>query len=108
MQVSAELDVSSIPMLPGAAECAAAGVLSSLHSQNAKASAAVENPEQAIQHESWPLLVDPQTGDWSICLLKRLGVCMFANMLFSIRYSYFWVECERVNDHHTFCHVGVS
>ncbi|KAL3145556.1 hypothetical protein ABBQ32_003381 [Trebouxia sp. C0010 RCD-2024] len=61
-QVSAELDVSSIPMLPGAAECAAAGVLSSLHSQNAKASAAVENPEQAIQHESWPLLVDPQTG----------------------------------------------
>ena len=61
-QVTAELDVSSIPMLDGASECVAAGVLSSIHSQNAKASAAVENPEQAIQHHAWPLLVDPQTG----------------------------------------------
>lgn len=64
-QVSAELTVSSIPMLDGAAECIAAGVLSSIHSQNAKASAAVENAEQAIQRESWPLLVDPQTGQTS-------------------------------------------
>lgn len=73
MQVSAELNVSSIPMLPGAAESAAAGVLSSIHSQNAKASAAVDNPEQAIQHESWPLLVDPQTGEWLNGSLERLA-----------------------------------
>ncbi len=62
VQVSAELDVSSIPMLDGAVDCVAAGVLSSIHSQNAKASAAVTNAEEAIQHESWPLLVDAQTG----------------------------------------------
>ena len=60
--MTAELEVSSIPMLNGASECVSAGVLSSIHSQNAKASAAVEDPEQAIQHQSWPLLVDPQTG----------------------------------------------
>ena len=54
-------------MLDGAAECVAAGVLSSIHSQNAKASAAVQNAEHAIQHESWPLLVDPQTGQGSCC-----------------------------------------
>ena len=64
-QVTAELDVSSIPTLNGASECVSAGVLSSIHSQNAKASAAVEDPEQAIQHQSWPLLVDPQTGSHS-------------------------------------------
>ena len=49
-------------MLDGAMECLAAGVMSSMHSQNAKASAAVTNAKQAIQHETWPLMVDPQTG----------------------------------------------
>ena len=43
-------------------ECLAAGVMSSMHSQNAKASAAVTSAQQAIQHETWPLMVDPQTG----------------------------------------------
>ena len=43
-------------------ECLAAGVMSSMHSQNAKASAAVTYAQQAIQHETWPLMVDPQTG----------------------------------------------
>lgn len=62
VQVSAELQLQSIPMLAGAAECVAAGVLSSIHIQNAKVSAAVQNAEAATQHEAWPLLVDPQTG----------------------------------------------
>lgn len=62
MQVSTEINVSAVPMLDGAAECVAAGVLSSIHSQNAKASAAVSNAEEAIHLDAWPLLVDPQTG----------------------------------------------
>lgn len=83
--MSAELDVSSIPMLPGAAECSAAGMLSSIHSQNAKASAAVEDPEQAIQHESWPLLVDPQTGSLMDSLASACGcVAHVYSMLFDM------------------------
>ena len=60
--MSAELDLSKIEVLDGAGECVAAGVLSSIHSQNAKAAAAVTNAKEAIQLESWPLMVDPQTG----------------------------------------------
>lgn len=62
VQVSAEINTANIPTLDGAMECLAAGVMSSMHSQNAKASAAVTNAEQAIQHDIWPLMVDPQTG----------------------------------------------
>ena len=62
LQVSAELNLARVPMLDGAAQCVAAGVLSSIHIQNAKSSAAVQNAEAATQHEAWPLLVDPQTG----------------------------------------------
>ncbi len=62
VQVSAEINTANIPMLDGAMECLAAGVMSSMHSQNAKASAAVTNAQQATQHETWPLMVDPQTG----------------------------------------------
>jgi len=62
VQVSAEINTASIPTLDGAMVCLAAGVMSSMHSQNAKASAAVTNAQQAIQHETWPLMVDPQTG----------------------------------------------
>ena len=70
MQVSAELNVSDVPMLAGAAECVAAGVLSSIHSQNAKTSAVVSNAAEAIQHSSWPLLIDPQTGQHLLAALK--------------------------------------
>ena len=63
LQVSAELNLAKVPMLDGAAECVAAGVLSSIHIQNAKASSAVQNAEAATAHTAWPLLVDPQTGD---------------------------------------------
>lgn len=42
-QVYAELDWAALPLLPGAAECLEGGVLSSLHSQNARASASVSN-----------------------------------------------------------------
>ena len=73
LQVSAELNLARVPMLDGAAQCVAAGVLSSIHIQNAKSSAAVQNAEAATQHEAWPLLVDPQTGASNPILCTNLG-----------------------------------
>lgn len=67
LQISAKIKLADVPILEGAAECVAAGVLSSIHVQNAKASAALDNPEEATQHPGWPLLVDPQTGAKQIC-----------------------------------------
>ena len=61
--MTAQLDVAAIPVLEGAAECIQAGALSSIHGQNAQASAAVQNSSEAVHNASWPLLVDPQTGE---------------------------------------------
>lgn len=63
MQVTAQLNVAAIPVLEGAAECIQAGALSSIHGQNAQASAAVQNSSEAVHNAKWPLLVDPQTGE---------------------------------------------
>ena len=63
LQVTAQLDVAAIPVLEGAAECIQAGALSSIHGQNAQASAAVQNSSEAVHNADWPLLVDPQTGE---------------------------------------------
>lgn len=45
-QVGVEVDWGRLPLLPGAADTLAAGVVSSLHVENAKASASVSNFEQ--------------------------------------------------------------
>ena len=49
MQVHVELDLGAVPLMEGAAELAAPGpnrVLSSIHTQNARAVATVANGEQ--------------------------------------------------------------
>lgn len=62
LQVKVALYASQIQQLDGAMECAEAHVASSLAPQNARVSAWMEHPEQAAQHELWPLLIDPQTS----------------------------------------------
>ncbi|KAK9794374.1 hypothetical protein WJX73_009966 [Symbiochloris irregularis] len=61
-QVAVRLDGGSVPLLQGARECAEAGVLSSLHPQNARVASAVSNVSAVADHPLWPLLLDPQTA----------------------------------------------
>ncbi|MDP2133268.1 MAG: selenide, water dikinase SelD [Sulfuritalea sp.] len=60
--VDAELDLNALPLLDGAAETAAAGVLSSLQPANVRLRRALRNQEDAIAHPNYPLLFDPQTA----------------------------------------------
>ena len=60
--VDAELDLNRLPVLEGAAETAAAGVLSSLQPANLRLRRAVRNPAQAAGHPHYALLFDPQTA----------------------------------------------
>ena len=62
MQVRVALDVDRIPLLDGAAECAAAGVASSLAPQNSRVAAWIADAKSAARHPKWLLLLDPQTG----------------------------------------------
>jgi selenide,water dikinase len=60
--VQVVLDAAALPLLEGALECVQQGLLSSLHSANARQQHVVQNAAQAMGHPLWPLLVDPQTA----------------------------------------------
>jgi selenide,water dikinase len=54
--------MNALPLLEGAAECVAAGVVSSLQPANLRLRRALANQEEAIHHPAYPLLFDPQTA----------------------------------------------
>jgi selenide,water dikinase len=60
--VDAELNLAALPVLDGAAENAAAGILSSLQPANVRLRRALRNQEAALKHPNYPLLFDPQTA----------------------------------------------
>lgn len=60
--VDATLALNRIPVLEGARETSARGILSSLHVQNLAASFAIRDPDAARGHPLFPLLFDPQTA----------------------------------------------
>ena len=60
--VDAELELDALPLLEGARETVAAGVLSSLQPANTRLRRALSNQEAALNHPNYPLLFDPQTA----------------------------------------------
>uniref|UniRef100_A0A7R9Z0Z2 PurM-like C-terminal domain-containing protein n=1 Tax=Chlamydomonas euryale TaxID=1486919 RepID=A0A7R9Z0Z2_9CHLO len=60
--VHVRVSMAMVPLLDGAADAVAAGVVSSLHPSNALALAHVVNAVALQRDARWPLLVDPQTG----------------------------------------------
>jgi len=60
--VDAEIDLSALPILDGAEETVAAGVLSSLQPANVRLRRALRNQSAYVDHPRYPLLFDPQTA----------------------------------------------
>ena len=60
--VDAELNLSALPLLDGAEECVAAGIVSSLQSANVRLRRALRNQEAMVNHPRYPLIFDPQTA----------------------------------------------
>ena len=60
--VDATLHLAAVPLLDGAAETVALGILSSLQPQNLRLRRAVRDLEVAARHPRYPLLFDPQTA----------------------------------------------
>jgi selenide,water dikinase len=60
--VDAEIDLSTLPLLDGAQECVAAGIVSSLQSSNVRLRRALRNQEAMVNHPGYPLIFDPQTA----------------------------------------------
>ena len=61
-EVDAELNLSALPLLDGAEECVAAGIVSSLQSANVRLRRALRNQEAMVKHPRYPLIFDPQTA----------------------------------------------
>ena len=60
--VAARLRLAAVPLLDGARETIAQGLLSSLHPQNVRLRRAVANVEEAGGASCYPVLYDPQTA----------------------------------------------
>ncbi|MGF1642566.1 MAG: selenide, water dikinase SelD [Thiotrichales bacterium] len=60
--VDAEIELDALPVLEGAEETVAAGILSSLQPANNRLRRALRNQETALAHPRYPLLFDPQTA----------------------------------------------
>ncbi|MBF2007765.1 MAG: selenide, water dikinase SelD [Chlorogloeopsis fritschii C42_A2020_084] len=60
--VAVELQLETIPVLPGARETLQKGIFSSIHPENLRASRYIANFEQWEDHPNYPLLFDPQTS----------------------------------------------
>ena len=78
--VDAELDLNALPLLQGAADMAAAGILSSLQPANVRLRRALRNQEEALSHPAYPLLFDPQTAGGLLAGVpaERADACLAA------------------------------
>jgi len=57
-----QLELEAVPLIDGAEQTVAAGILSSLQPQNVRLRRAVRNPDSLSTHARYPLLFDPQTA----------------------------------------------
>jgi selenide,water dikinase len=60
--VDAEIVLSQLPLLDGAVEMVAAGIVSSLQSANVRLRRAIRNQDAFVSHPRYPLIFDPQTA----------------------------------------------
>ncbi len=78
--VDAELYMSKLPLLDGAEECVANGIVSSLQSANVRLRRALRNQEEWVKHPRYPLIFDPQTAGGLLASLPadRVQACVEA------------------------------
>ncbi|MBA2409658.1 MAG: selenide, water dikinase SelD [Gammaproteobacteria bacterium] len=60
--LGADIQLAALPLLEGALDCAAAGIVSSLQPQNARLDKSIADADAVRAHPAWPLLFDPQTS----------------------------------------------
>jgi selenide,water dikinase len=76
--VDVELDLAALPVLDGAEETSAAGILSSLQPANVRLRRAIRNQEEAVGLARYPLIFDPQTAGGLLASVpeERVEACL--------------------------------
>jgi selenide, water dikinase len=78
--VDAQLSLSALPLLDGAQECVAHGIVSSLQASNVRLRRALHNQQDYVHHPRYPLLFDPQTAGGLLASVPaaQAGACIAA------------------------------
>lgn len=78
--VDAELQLGALPLLEGAADTVAAGIVSSLQPANVRLRRALRNQADFVADPRYPLLFDPQTAGGLLASVpaERAGACIAA------------------------------
>lgn len=78
--VDAEIDLAALPVLEGAEETVAAGMLSSLQPANVRLRRALRNQADHVTHPRYPLIFDPQTAGGMLASLpaENAEACLSA------------------------------
>ncbi len=78
--VDAELHMDALPLLDGAQECVAAGIVSSLQGSNVRLRRALRNQADFVSHPRYPLIFDPQTAGGLLASVPadRVQACIAA------------------------------
>lgn len=78
--VDARLDLAALPLLDGATECVAAGIVSSLQPANVRLRRALRNGQDFVGDPRYPLLFDPQTAGGLLAGVpaERVEACVSA------------------------------
>jgi selenide, water dikinase len=78
--VDAELHLLSLPVMDGAEEMVAAGIVSSLQPANVRLRRALSNQESMVNHPRYPLIFDPQTAGGLLASISadKLDDCLKA------------------------------
>ena len=78
--VDAEIDLAALPVLDGAAETSAAGIVSSLQLANLRLRRALRGADPARSHPNYALLFDPQTAGGLLASVpaERAAACVAA------------------------------
>jgi selenide,water dikinase len=76
--VDATLRIEAVPLLDGAIDTVALGILSSLQPQNLRLRRAVRDPGEVGRHPRYPLLFDPQTAGGLLAgvAVERASACV--------------------------------
>jgi selenide,water dikinase len=87
--VDAEIELSALPVLEGAEETAAAGILSSLQPANVRLRRALRNQQEIVNHPRYPLVFDPQTAGGLLASVPpgRADACLQALRALGYRHA---------------------
>ncbi len=86
--VGVRVHLDAVPILSGAEETVAAGILSSLQPENLRLRRAVANPETAAERDRYPILFDPQTSGGLLAAVPADRAAMYVATLQAAGYDH--------------------